>query len=96
METPVPPAKSNSARACAIIGLLLIAGCVDPVARNDYIDASAGDAVAANRAMQTGEPWPRDSFDTRPRSDGARALNDIQKYRSGVVVGDGKSAPSTQ
>ncbi len=82
-------------RRLALVALLPVAGCVDPLARVDYIDPSIGDAVAANRAIQTGDPWPRRSFDPDTQSDGARAAADIAKYRTGGPVGDQAAAPIT-
>jgi len=79
----------------AAFGLLALGGCVDPIARQDFIDPSLGDAVAANKAIHTADPWPRDSFDTRLPSDGQRAAGGLQRYRASPADAV-KLAPGTQ
>jgi hypothetical protein len=77
------------------LAVLALGGCVDPGAHRDFIDPTIGDAVAANKAMQTVNPWPRGSFDTHLAGNGGRAATSIEQYRNGAPVG-AKAAVSTQ
>ena len=43
----------------------------------------AGDAHAANRAIQMIDPWPPESSNTDIESDGARGVKAIEDYRTG-------------
>ncbi len=74
-------------RGGAILALTALAGCIDPVAREDSIDPSFGNAVAANKAVHIANPWPRESFDTRLASDGGPAVAGLKQYRTGAPLG---------
>lgn len=66
---------------CLLAGLLL-SGCADYERRSDLVSIHAGEALAANRAIQTIDPWPRESFDPVLRSDGQRMEGAIRRYRN--------------
>ncbi|MBV9287412.1 MAG: hypothetical protein JO288_06250 [Hyphomicrobiales bacterium] len=51
------------------------------------VSPSAGNAQAANLALQTATPWPRHSSNTNIPADGARAVKAIQNY-------EGRTSPS--
>ena len=76
--------KMNGARAMALIPILALAGCADAVVRHDEMWSYAGDAVAANRAIQTIDPWPRASESTRFATNGAVIARAMARYRSGA------------
>lgn len=65
--------------------LIALAGCADPWARRDTIAFSSGNAVAANRAMQTIEPWPRQSYARGQEWHGDKAAIAIRRYRAGDI-----------
>jgi hypothetical protein len=95
MEAVVANAKRMSTISLPCLSalcLLTLGGCVDPGAHQDFIDPTIGDAVAANKAMQIADPWPRRSFDTRLPGNGGRAASSIEQYRTGTPVGGRASA----
>jgi len=52
----------------ALPGLALLAGCMtEDALRYDGVTTLAGDAIAANSAMQMVDPWPRGVENTRLR-----------------------------
>lgn len=61
--------------------LLLISGCADNFDRRDTLSPSAGNALAANAAIQTITPWPRAGFAHAQSLDGERSLQIMQRYR---------------
>ncbi len=65
--------------------LIALAGCADPLARRDTIAFSSGNAVAANRAIQTIDPWPRQSYMRGQEWHGDKAARAIHRYRTGEV-----------
>jgi hypothetical protein len=75
----------------AVAGLLgvLLAGCSDPglyLDRRDTIALGAGDAVAADAAMQTVDPWPRESGNTHIAANGQRMQSAVERYRTNNVT----------
>ena len=78
-------------RGVCLAVCLALGGCVDLTARDDFIDASLGDATAANKAIQTIDPWPREAFSAAPSVDGQRSAAAVEQYRAGAA-GGGKSA----
>lgn len=79
--------------------MLFLAGCSEPyMHRQDRIAASAGDAIEANKVTHVVEPWPRDSFNTGPRTSGQRAGPAMDRYYvggRGGAAASGAAAPST-
>lgn len=54
---------------------LCLAGCAtEDVLRYDGVTTSAGDAIAANTAMQMVDPWPYGVEDTRLRTPAVRSV----------------------
>jgi len=49
------------------------------------VSPTAGNAQAANVALQTATPWPRYSSNTNIPANGARMVKAIQNYESGFV-----------
>jgi type IV pilus biogenesis protein CpaD/CtpE len=92
-------ALARGARAIALmLGLGGLTACQDLAAHQDFIDPTIGDAVAANKAMQTIDPWPRRSFGREIPADGDRAAKAIENYRKGegAAGGANTAAPSTR
>jgi hypothetical protein len=54
--------------------------------RRDTIALGAGDAIAANQAVQVIDPWPPHSGNTNIVFNGQRMQAAAERYRSGTVV----------
>jgi hypothetical protein len=57
--------------------------------RRDSIGLSAGDAIAANQAMETIDPWPAASGDTNIVTNGQRMQAAAERYRTNKVIQPG-------
>jgi hypothetical protein len=88
------PAALRSAIALVfLVASLGVAGCSstigfdDPFAdylqRTPMVATTGGDAQAANVAMQTATPWPRNANDTNIPANGARLVKVINRYENG-------------
>lgn len=64
--------------ALALVGAC--GACSDNLARRDTIAYSAGNAMAANRAIQTIDPYPRRSFERGQQTDGVKAQQAVRRY----------------
>jgi len=65
----------------------LLAGCSDLYFdRRDSIALSAGDAIAANAAEQTVNPWPRNSGNNHLVFNGQRMQHAVECYRYNKVA----------
>jgi hypothetical protein len=74
----------------------LLAGCSDIyLARRETIAFSAGDAMAANAAEQTVDPWPRYSNNNNLTFNGERMQRAVECYRVGKVTPPPDLDPST-
>ena len=51
-------------------------------ANSDRVTSGAGNAMAANRAIHTIDPWPRSSQNTEIDNNGKRAQVAIRRYES--------------
>jgi hypothetical protein len=94
--------------ALAILSIVAsagVAGCSstvgfdDPFAdylqRTPLVTTNGGDAQAANLAMQTPTPWPREANDTNIPANGARLVKVINRYESGSTSSGEGSTPSS-
>lgn len=64
-----------------------LGGCSDMYFdRREAVDPGAGDAVAANKAMQTVDPWPAQSGNTNIAFNGQRMQSAMEHYRTNTVV----------
>jgi hypothetical protein len=72
--------------AAAALGTMLGACSDDYSARRDTIAPWAGDAIAANAAQQTVDPWPRQSGDTQLAANGQRVQAAFERYRTDKVT----------
>jgi hypothetical protein len=68
--------------AGAALGAML-GGCSDLYTdRRDEIGLSVGDAIAANQAMQTNDPWPAQSGNTNVAFNGQKMQSAVERYRT--------------
>ena len=86
-----PKTKGGAIRAAATGVLLAITltGCADPglyLDRRDSIALGAGDAVATDAALQTIDPWPPQSMNTRIVENGQRMQSAVERYRTNAVT----------
>ena len=81
--------RPTSATRLAIVvgGLCTLAACQEVkyeyFQRHDTISYQAGDAVAANQAIQMIDPWPDYAVDTRIPTSGRRVARAIEYYEAG-------------
>ncbi len=83
------PGTNAAARTVAAVVTLgaVLAGCSDIYFdRRDTIALSGGDAVAANMAEQTVDPWPPHSDNTNIAFNGERMQRAVQCYRADKVA----------
>ena len=59
------------------------------------VSPTAGNALAANEAIQTVNPWPRYAFERRHSTDAAVGVKAVHNYEGGTVAsGGGGGAPA--
>ncbi len=96
-------AMTRSSISVAVLGLAAaLSGCSpgvpfdDPTAeytqRSLTISPTSGNAQAANLAIQTSTPWPRNSWNTRIPGNGPLMVNAVETYQSGPGGGTPSSA----
>ncbi len=86
MSRPRTNAATRTVAAVVTLGAVL-AGCSDIYFdRRDTIALSGGDAVAANMAEQTVDPWPPHSGNTNIAFNGERMQRAVQCYRADKVA----------
>jgi hypothetical protein len=94
---------TRSSISVAVLGLAAaLSGCSpgvpfdDPTAeytqRSLTISPTTGNAQAANLAIQTSTPWPRNSWNTRIPGNGPLMVNAVETYQSGPGGGTPSSA----
>ena len=80
-------AIASLAASLAVPGCSSTIGFDDPFAdylqRTPLVSTTGGNAQAANIAMQTPTPWPRNANDTNIPANGARLVKVINRYESG-------------
>jgi hypothetical protein len=69
------------------------AACTEYVERRETIAAHAGNAVAANRAIHTIDPWPAASARTDIETSGRRIVDAIERYETRASA---SAAPAPQ
>jgi hypothetical protein len=73
----------RAVRIAALVAVtVLLAGCYEShLARRETISPHGGDAMAANRAIMTIDPWPDYAWDKRLIHDGKRLAKRADRYR---------------
>jgi hypothetical protein len=70
-----------------LVSTLTLGACTDMyLDRRDTVSFGAGDAVAANQAIQTIDPWPVYSGRTAIAYDGERSAAAAERYRTNKVT----------
>ena len=83
---PSAPRLIAAAVAAAALGASL-GGCSEMYFdHREGVTLGAGDAVAANAAMQTIDPWPARSRNTNIATNGQRMQSAIERYRTNNVT----------
>jgi hypothetical protein len=78
-----PTDRLRALRRGAAAALALSAcACTEYVERRETIAAHAGNAVAANRAIHTIDPWPAASARTDIETSGRRIVEAIERYET--------------
>ena len=86
------PRALRPLRLAAAVLALSAAACTEYVERRETIAAHAGNAVAANRAIHTIDPWPASSADTDIPASGRRIVDAIERYETRAAAKEA-SAP---
>jgi hypothetical protein len=83
-QSKTKPASRLIAAAVAGAALgAMLGGCSDLyMDRRDQVRLSAGDAIAANQAMQTNDPWPAHSGNTNIAFNGQKMQTAVERYRT--------------
>ena len=82
------PRALRPLRLAAAVLALSAAACTEYVERRETIAAHAGNAVAANRAIHTIDPWPAASADTDIPVSGRRIVDAIERYETRAAAKD--------
>lgn len=81
--------------AFAVAAAALLTGCAEWTSRQETVGFNAGDAVAANKALQIIDRWDRRAGHTKLPQDGNRAVTAIDTYREGGADGDSDDGSTT-
>lgn len=86
-----PPVRSMARPIAAGLAALVLgttlAGCSDLYFdRRDAVTLGAGDAIAANEAEQTIDPWPAHSGNTNIAANGQKMQSAVERYRTNKVT----------
>jgi len=96
-----PNRRGAPAGAKAVLRLLAVllagttAACTDYRERRETIMLGTGDAVAANRAIHTIDPWSPASRRPATPHDGERIARAVERYRRGPPAGPSGPAALT-
>ena len=74
---------SNLIRVSTLLAIsVIVSSCNQAISRRDSISPNFGNAIAANMALQTIDPWPRNVENTHIHTDGTKAANAIELYQT--------------
>ncbi len=82
-----PAPVSGIVLVCALAAS--VSACTDPgfyLDRRDRMTFHSGDAIAANVAAQTIDPWPPASVDRNIPGNGERTAKAIERYRTNKIT----------
>lgn len=76
--------------AAAVVGAgLWLTACSNPdlyLDRRELVSVTGGDAIAANAATQTADPWPRASGNRNIPANGQKMQIAVERYRTDRVI----------
>jgi hypothetical protein len=73
--------------SAAVLLAAAVGGCSETYFdRRDSVDLRAGNAIAANEAAETVDPWPPHSGDAQLAANGQRMQSAVERYRSNIVT----------
>ncbi|WP_078707714.1 hypothetical protein [Consotaella salsifontis] len=84
----------SSLEIVLIAAASLIAGCSEYTDHRDSITLGAGNAPAANLALQTENPFPPDRNTTAIHADGKRAVTVVKSYQERIGASPDAAASS--
>ncbi|WP_248157103.1 hypothetical protein [Roseibium sediminicola] len=82
-----------------VLPAVLLAGCADYMSHRDTVTFGAGNAMEANMAIHTAQPFPPRAYDTNIERDGKSAVNAQDRYLTPgdpEVVGGNSEAAAAQ
>jgi hypothetical protein len=79
-----------SATLCGLAGCL--SGCSEYLDHRETVSLQGGNAVLANKVVQTIDPWPRESADNNIAYNGTVVEGAIERYRARRVKSPGGNA----
>lgn len=91
--------KPSPKLASLIAATALLSACQQDLVRSDFIDDSAGDALATNSINQTVDPWNRHVYNTDIETSSSRQAEAQDRYHGNNGTAPSRdlaSAPSTR
>ncbi|HUO00831.1 MAG TPA: hypothetical protein VMU69_31935 [Bradyrhizobium sp.] len=80
-------ARAATGLVAAALAAAALAGCSDMYFdHREGVTLGAGDAIAANEALQTIDPWPARSRNINIAEDGQRMQSAVERYRTNNVT----------
>ncbi|MBZ9792425.1 hypothetical protein K9B32_20265 [Rhizobium sp. 3T7] len=76
----------NAKRALLALSAGLVSGCADYMNHRDSITFGLGNAMEANKAIHTEDPFPPEAQRTRIASDGKVIRRVVTEYQNGGTV----------
>jgi len=84
---PAASLRLIGAGLAAIVATVMLGGCSEMYFdHREGVTLGGGDAVAANAAMQTIDPWPARSANTNLAANGQRMQSAVERYRTNNVT----------
>jgi len=75
---------------------VLVSSCNQAISRRDSLAPSFGNAMAANTALQTIDPWPRNVENTHIHTDGVKTGNAIERYQTPISTEEYSSSSAIE
>ncbi len=75
---------------------VLVSSCNQAISRRDSLAPSFGNAMAANTALQTVDPWPRNVENTHIHTDSVKTDNAMKRYQAPVSSESTGNTSATQ
>ena len=86
----------SGSRLLALVPVLMLLGCNDPMSASDGISPAAGQAQRHNKRVHVVNPYAGDGPGANPGGSGTRAATIIQRYEADVgQAGTGDATGAT-